>query len=227
MHDEDAHAFYESERSPFSERKRGGADAAAQQAAVQPGRRPPHARRVVALTALGLRSGTRQSEALSIALYRLRNHRTVLRVIPASSEEHIRRRALTKTDRLEKNCWSRFPATIRNNMLLAGPCILFTREREVFASDRRHPRILHESRMRRTVADRSSRFFSPLAIGAVQKHSRPAAPVEISRPPPPRRLRVPSPINLSRGTAKIARLLGVHAPPLPSGQYVPTGQKTN
>jgi len=82
-----------------------------------------------------------------------------------------------------------------------------------------------ESRMRCVVADCSSRFSFPLVIGEVQKHSRPAAHIEISRPPPPRRLRVPSPISLSRGTAKIARLLGVHAPPRPSGQYVPTGQK--
>jgi hypothetical protein len=92
------------------------------------------------------------------------------------------------------------------------------------AAERGHRSVLRELRPASVMAE-LSRLSFPLAIGEVQQHSRPAA--RRSRFPgllPPRRLRVPSPKNLSLGMAKLPPL-GSSCTPRPSGQYVPTGQK--
>jgi hypothetical protein len=151
----------------FSQRKRECAEAAAQQSAVQAGQRPPRERCVAALTALGL---TGQGEALSDSFFSLRNQATVFRVTPASSEKSIHREALTGMDRLQNAGWLRSTdAPIRNDVPLACTSLGYVMDREDFASNRCHPRLLHESRMRRVVADSSSRFSFPLAIEEVQK----------------------------------------------------------
>jgi hypothetical protein len=92
------------------------------------------------------------------------------------------------------------------------------------ATERCHRSALWELRPASVMAE-FPRFSFPLAIGEAQEHLRPAT--RRSRFPgllPPRRLRVPSPKNLSLGTAKQPPLES-SCTPRPSGQHVPTGQK--
>jgi hypothetical protein len=75
------------------------------------------------------------------------------------------------------------------------------RETREAGLERGHRSVLRELRPASVMAE-LSRFSFPLAIGEAQEHLRPAA--RRSRFPgllPPRRLRVPSPKNLSLGTA--------------------------
>ena len=67
-------------------------------------------------------------------------------------------------------------------------------------------------------------FFPIGHRGGARAFTPSGAAFEISRPPPPSQLRVPSPKNLSLGMAKLPPL-GSSCTPRPSGQYVPTGQK--